>query len=123
MSARKVIVYAAITKVLDDRLGSVHTVYEEVRNSNRRIDDVGNQINRLEKSIISKANHGDLADVQLTDVVRAALPPDQYEFKALLPNNHRADCLIRLPHPPGRIVIDTHFPLDAFNALISPRRS
>ncbi len=109
----------AITKVMDDRLGAVGTVYEEVRNSNRRIDDVGTQISRLEKSIFSKATQGDLADVQLSDVVRAAMPPDQYEFKALLPNNHRADCMIRLPHPPGRIVIDTHFPIDAFNALAS----
>ena len=107
----------AITQILDDRLGTVSHVYSEVRAVGERLDKLSDNINKLENNIAERASHDVMADVQLSDVVRSSLPPDTYEFKHLLPNNNRADCLVRLPHPPGAIVIDTRFPLDAFNAL------
>ncbi len=107
----------AITQILDDRLGTVYHVYNEVRNVSERIDKLSENINKLENNIAERASHDMMADVQLSDVVRSSLAPDSYEFKHLLSNNHRADCMVRLPHPPGAIVIDTRFPLDAFNAL------
>lgn len=56
-------------------------------------------------------------NVQLADIVRNALAPGGYEFNALLANNRRADCLIRLARPPGPIAIDAQFPVEAFHAL------
>jgi len=35
----------------------------------------------------------------------------------VLSNNRRADCLIKLPNPPGPIVIDAKFPLESYHAL------
>lgn len=55
--------------------------------------------------------------IQLSDIVRNALPPDAYEMRTLLSNNRRADCLVRLPHPPGPIAIDAQFPVEAFHRL------
>jgi DNA anti-recombination protein RmuC len=55
--------------------------------------------------------------VQLADIVQNALAPGAYEFNALLANDRRADCLIRLSRPPGPIAIDAHFPVEAFHAL------
>ncbi len=55
--------------------------------------------------------------VQLADIVQNALAPGGYEFNALLANNRRADCLIRLARPPGPIAIDARFPVEAFHAL------
>jgi hypothetical protein len=55
--------------------------------------------------------------VQLSDIVRDALPPSAYEFNATIANGRRADCLVRLPFPPGPIAIDAKFPLEAFHAL------
>lgn len=55
--------------------------------------------------------------VQLADIVQNALAPGGYEFNALLANNRRADCLIRLARPPGPIAIDARFPIEAFHAL------
>lgn len=57
--------------------------------------------------------------IQLSDIVRNALPPDAYEMRAALPDNRRADCLLRLPHPPGPMAIDAQFPLEAFHRLHS----
>ena len=47
----------------------------------------------------------------------AALPPSAYQFQATLSNGRRADCLIRLPNPPGPIVIDAKFPLESYRML------
>ncbi len=107
----------AITQILDDRLDSVSHVYGEVRNIGERFDSFDDKLSKLEQSLIDRAHQDVMADVQLSDVIRSSLSPGDYEFKALLSNNNRADCLIRLPHPPGAIVIDTKFPLDAFSAL------
>jgi DNA recombination protein RmuC len=49
--------------------------------------------------------------------VSKALPPDAYSLQATLSNGKRADCLIHLPNPPGPIVIDAKFPLEAYEAL------
>jgi DNA recombination protein RmuC len=38
-------------------------------------------------------------------------------MQATLSNGRRADCLIHLPNPPGPIVIDAKFPLEAYEAL------
>jgi len=109
----------AITQILDDRLGTVSHVYGEVRNIGDRIDQFTARLGEMEKSISENTRLDMMSDVQLSDVVRSSLPPDSYEFKPLLSNNHRADCIIRLPHPPGTIVVDTKFPLDAYNTLPS----
>ena len=45
------------------------------------------------------------------------MPSDSYAWQATLSNGRRADCLIHLPNPPGPIVIDSKFPLDAYEAL------
>ncbi len=38
-------------------------------------------------------------------------------MQATLSNGRRADCLIHLPNPPGPIVVDSKFPLGAYEAL------
>ena len=55
--------------------------------------------------------------IQLADIVRDALAPDAYEFNAVLANNRRADCLIRLGRTSAPIAIDARFPVEAFDAL------
>ncbi|MEO6301150.1 MAG: DNA recombination protein RmuC, partial [Paracoccaceae bacterium] len=46
-----------------------------------------------------------------------ALPSDAFTMQATLSNGKRADCLIHLPNPPGPIVVDAKFPLEAYEAL------
>ena len=59
--------------------------------------------------------------IQLGDIVRDALAPGAYEFNAMLANNRRADCLIKLARPPGPIAIDARFPIEAFRDLQATR--
>ena len=53
----------------------------------------------------------------MRDIVSKALPSDSFHWQATLSNGKRADCLIHLPNPPGPIVIDSKFPLEAYEAL------
>jgi len=74
----------------------------------------------LKRSLGDRATSVSAPTVQLTDIVRNALAPNAFEMRATLPNNRKADCLIKLPHPPGPIAIDARFPAEAFARLPQP---
>ena len=57
-------------------------------------------------------------EIQLHDIVSKALPCRQLQrCKPPFPTANAPDCLIHLPNPPGPIVIDSKFPLEAYEAL------
>jgi DNA recombination protein RmuC len=68
-------------------------------------------------SLANKQTRGAFGEIQLQEIVSKALPSDAYAWQATLSNGKRADCLIHLPNPPGPIVIDSKFPLEAYEAL------
>ena len=55
--------------------------------------------------------------MQLNDLVSNALPPSAYELQCTLSSGVRADCLLKLPNPPGSIAIDAKFPLESYHLL------
>jgi DNA recombination protein RmuC len=71
----------------------------------------------LQDILSNKQTRGAFGEIQLNDIVSKALPKDSYQMQATLSNGKRADCLIHLPNPPGPIVIDSKFPLEAYEAL------
>lgn len=71
----------------------------------------------LQDILSNKQTRGAFGEIQLNDIVSKALPKDSYTLQATLSNGKRADCLIHLPNPPGPIVIDAKFPLEAYEAL------
>ncbi|WP_421701941.1 DNA recombination protein RmuC [Aliiroseovarius sp.] len=88
------------------------------------IDKAQEKITRLSGDVLSlqdilsnKQTRGAFGEIQLNDIVSKALPSDSYALQATLSNGKRADCLIHLPNPPGPIVIDAKFPLEAYEAL------
>ncbi len=88
------------------------------------IDKAQDNITKLSGDVLSlqdilsnKQTRGAFGEIQLNDIVSKALPSDSYEMQSTLSNGKRADCLIHLPNPPGPIVIDSKFPLEAYEAL------
>lgn len=71
----------------------------------------------LQDILSNKQTRGAFGEIQLRDIVSKALPADSFALQATLSNGRRADCLVRLPNPPGPIVIDSKFPLEAYEAL------
>ncbi len=88
------------------------------------IDKAQENITRLSGDVLSlqdilsnKQTRGAFGEIQLNDIVSKALPSDSYALQHTLSNGKRADCLIHLPNPPGPIVIDSKFPLEAYELL------
>jgi len=83
------------------------------------IEKLSGDVLSLQDILSNKQTRGAFGEIQLNDIVKKALPPDSYSFQHTLSNGKRADCLIYLPNPPGPIVIDAKFPLEAYEKLIS----
>ena len=81
------------------------------------ITGLSQQMVSLQDILSNKQSRGAFGEIQLQDLVGAALPPSAYAFQATLTNGKRADCLLKLPNPPGSIAIDSKFPLESFQAL------
>lgn len=71
----------------------------------------------LQDILSNKQARGAFGEIQLHDIVAQALPAGSFSMQAVLSNGRRADCLVHLPDPPGPIVIDSKFPLEAYEAL------
>ncbi len=81
------------------------------------IEKLSGDVLSLQDILSNKQTRGAFGEIQLNDIVTKALPSDSYTLQATLSNGRRADCLIHLPNPPGPIVIDSKFPLEAYEAL------
>lgn len=81
------------------------------------IEKLSGDVLSLQDILSNKQTRGAFGEIQLNDIVQKAMPPDAYSFQATLSNGKRADCLIHLPNPPGPIVIDSKFPLEAYEKI------
>lgn len=83
----------------------------------QKISSLSEQVVSLQEVLSNKQARGAFGEIQLNDLVTSILPPSAYEFQVVLSNQKRADCVLRLPNPPGTIVIDSKFPLESYQAL------
>ncbi len=83
----------------------------------QKISSLSEQVVSLQEVLSNKQARGAFGEIQLNDLVTSILPPNAYEFQMVLSNAKRADCVLRLPNPPGTIVIDAKFPLESYHAL------
>jgi DNA recombination protein RmuC len=95
---------------LQERLATIDKAQEN-------ITKLSGDVLSLQDILSNKQTRGAFGEIQLNDIVSKALPKDSYALQATLSNGKRADCLIHLPNPPGPIVIDSKFPLEAYEAL------
>jgi DNA recombination protein RmuC len=128
-----------ITKTLEERLGDVsRKLGDSLQQSTTRstetltklqqrlavidaaqknITDLSAQVVQLQDILTNRQARGVFGEVQLQDLVQAALPPSAYDFQKTLSNGKRADCVLQLPNPPGAIAIDAKFPLESYHAM------
>jgi DNA recombination protein RmuC len=95
---------------LQERLASIDKAQDN-------ITKLSGDVLSLQDILSNKQTRGAFGEIQLHDIVSKALPSDSYTMQKTLSNGRRADCLIHLPNPPGPIVIDAKFPLEAYEAL------
>jgi len=98
-------------------LGELQQRLLTIDKAQENITKLSGDVLSLQDILSNKQTRGAFGEIQLNDIVSKALPSDAYTFQHTLSNGKRADCLIHLPNPPGHIVIDSKFPLEAYEAL------
>ncbi|MCE1187335.1 MAG: DNA recombination protein RmuC [Rhodocyclales bacterium] len=86
----------------------------------KKIGDLTTNVVSLQELLGDKRSRGAFGEVQLEALVRNALPTEAFEFQHVLPNNTRADCVLRLPEPTGLVAVDSKFPLENYHRMFAP---
>lgn len=102
---------------LSERLGMLSQNALELKNISA---DIANFKNIL---MGNKQARGSFGERQLEDLVADIMPPESYEFQSVLPTGVRPDCIIRLPYPPGDMIIDSKFPLESYNRIMHDKEN
>ena len=105
------------TQSTHDNLTKLSERLAIIDRANTQITELTGQVTQLHNILANKTERGAFGEVQLENLVKTVLPPNSYAFQVTLPNQKRADCILKLPNPPGDIVIDSKFPLDAWYNL------
>ncbi|NVO22591.1 DNA recombination protein RmuC [Donghicola mangrovi] len=98
-------------------LGELQQRLVAIDKAQENITKLSGDVLSLQDILSNKQTRGAFGEIQLNDIVGKALPSDSFTLQHTLSNGRRADCLIHLPNPPGPIVIDSKFPLEAYEAL------
>lgn len=102
---------ARLRERLAERLGALAQNAIELKNIS---GDIANFKNIL---MGNKQARGTFGERQLEDLVADIMPPETYAFQCVLETGVRPDCIIRLPYPPGDMIIDSKFPLESYNRM------
>jgi len=104
-------------KTTANSLGELQQRLVTIDKAQDNIQKLSGDVLSLQDILANKQTRGAFGEIQLQEIISKALPSDAYAWQATLSNGKRADCLIHLPNPPGPIVIDSKFPLEAYEAL------
>jgi len=102
---------ARLRERLSERLGALSQNAIELKNIS---SDIANFKNIL---MGNKQARGTFGERQLEDLITDIMPPETYAFQSVLESGVRPDCIIRLPYPPGDMIIDSKFPLESYNHM------
>ncbi|MDQ7988087.1 MAG: DNA recombination protein RmuC [Candidatus Dactylopiibacterium sp.] len=116
-----------VNQRLDEGFAKTNETFANVMARLATIDEAQKKIGDLTVNVVSlqellgdKKARGAFGEVQLEALVRNALPPDAYEFQSQLASGVRADCVLRLPEPTGRVAVDSKFPLENYHRMFEP---
>ncbi|HYC48886.1 MAG TPA: DNA recombination protein RmuC [Burkholderiales bacterium] len=115
-----------VNERLDEGFKKTNETFVSVMSRLATIDEAQKKIESLTGSVVSlqellgdKRSRGAFGEVQLEALVRNVLPSAAYEMQATLANGMRADCVLKLPEPTGRIAIDSKFPLENYHRMFA----
>jgi DNA recombination protein RmuC len=98
-------------------LGELGNRLSVIDKAQKNITELSDQVVGLQQILNNKQERGAFGETQMEDIFRNALPPSAYEFQTHLSNGKSPDAIIKLPNPPGPIVVDSKFPLESYRAL------
>lgn len=83
----------------------------------KKITDLSEDVVSLQDILSDKQSRGVFGEVQLSQLVRNAMPEGSYKLQHDLGNGKRADCVLFLPDPTGTVAIDAKFPLENYRRM------
>lgn len=129
----------ALAQVTDQRLRAISTEVEQrlaqgfekttttfadvvkrlalIDEAQKKITELTGSVVSLQEILADKKSRGAFGEVQLNALIRNVMPEQTFLFQHTLSNNNRADVLLLLPEPTGRVVIDAKFPLENYRLL------
>jgi DNA recombination protein RmuC len=119
-----------VNERLDEGFKKTNETFVNVMTRLATIDEAQKKIENLTGSVVSlqellgdKRARGAFGEVQLEALVRNVLPASAFEMQATLSNGTRADCVLNLPAPTGKVAVDSKFPLENFHGMLDPEAS
>jgi DNA recombination protein RmuC len=113
-----------VNERLDDGFKKTNETFLSVMTRLATIDEAQKKIESLTGSVVSlqellgdKRARGAFGEVQLEALVRNLLPSTAYEMQCTLSNGTRADCVLTLPAPTGKVAVDSKFPLENYHRM------
>lgn len=106
-------------KKTNETFASVMTRLALIDEAQKKIGELTVNVVSLQELLGDKKARGAFGEVQLEALVENALPPDAYEFQCQLASGVRADCVLKLPEPTGRVAVDSKFPLENYHRMFA----
>ncbi len=116
-----------VSERLDEGFKKTNETFVNVMTRLATIDEAQKKIEGLTGSVVSlqellgdKRARGAFGEVQLEALVRNVLPTSAFEMQCTLSNGTRADCVLMLPPPTGKVAVDSKFPLENYHRMYAP---
>ena len=109
-------------KKTNETFVSVMSRLATIDEAQKKLDGLTTNVVSLQQLLGDKRSRGAFGEVQLETIIRNVLPESSFEFQYSFANvghDVRADCVLKLPEPVGLIAIDSKFPLENYERMIS----
>jgi DNA recombination protein RmuC len=106
-------------KKTNETFVSVMTRLATIDEAQKKIDGLTTNVVSLQQLLGDKKSRGAFGEMQLEQIVRNMLPETSFGLQYTFANGTRADCVLMLPEPVGLIAIDSKFPLENYERMIS----
>jgi DNA recombination protein RmuC len=109
-------------KKTNETFVSVMSRLATIDEAQKKLDGLTTNVVSLQQLLGDKRSRGAFGEVQLETIIRNVLPESSFEFQfsfGYAGHDVRADCVLKLPEPVGLIAVDSKFPLENYERMIS----
>jgi DNA recombination protein RmuC len=98
-------------------IASIGERLTKIDEAQKNITALSSQVVSLQEILSDKQTRGAFGQERMEAIIEDQLTPEHYTFQHTLSNGSRPDCIIRLSKESGLAVVDSKFPLEAFELL------
>jgi DNA recombination protein RmuC len=109
-------------KKTNETFVNVMTRLATIDEAQKKIDGLTTNVVSLQQLLGDKKSRGAFGEMQLEQIIRNVLPESSFEFQYTFSRGGQkviADCVLKMPEPVGLIAIDSKFPLENYERMIS----